>query len=167
MEIERRSASTGATLGFTTGENGNMENQSARSQHAGGKQFMESARGSIEGVGSTISESAAHSKEVIGAAAKAATNSAGADLQSLQADIDGLKDTVTKFMTQAAEQTAKSARKVSSDLADRGTAMASTATRQAKTFASEFESMVRRNPVGAIAGAVAIGVLIGALGRRS
>jgi ElaB/YqjD/DUF883 family membrane-anchored ribosome-binding protein len=31
---------------------------------------------------------------------------------------------------------------------------------------SEFESMVRRNPMGAMAGAVMVGILIGALGRR-
>ena len=45
--------------------------------------------------------------------------------------------------------------------------MASTATDQAKTFASEVESMARRNPIGAMAGAVMVGILIGMLGRRS
>jgi len=44
--------------------------------------------------------------------------------------------------------------------------MASAASDQAKSFASELENMARRNPLGAIAGAVAIGVLIGLLGRR-
>jgi hypothetical protein len=56
---------------------------------------------------------------------------------------------------------------VAGDLADRGSAMASSAQQQAKTFASELEGMARRNPIGALAGAVLIGVLIGALGRRS
>jgi len=45
--------------------------------------------------------------------------------------------------------------------------MASTAADQAKTFASELENMARRNPIGALAGAVVIGVMIGLLGRRS
>ena len=45
--------------------------------------------------------------------------------------------------------------------------MASTATDQAKTFASELESMARRNPIGAMAGAVMVGILIGMLGRRN
>jgi ElaB/YqjD/DUF883 family membrane-anchored ribosome-binding protein len=45
--------------------------------------------------------------------------------------------------------------------------MASTATEQAKTFASEVESMARRNPMGAIAGAVLVGIMIGLMGRRS
>jgi ElaB/YqjD/DUF883 family membrane-anchored ribosome-binding protein len=56
---------------------------------------------------------------------------------------------------------------VAGDLADRGSAMASTASEQAKTFASELEGMARRNPMGAIAGAVLIGIMIGVLGRRS
>lgn len=38
---------------------------------------------------------------------------------------------------------------------------------QAKTFAKELEGMARRNPLDALAGAVAIGVLIGVMGRRS
>jgi len=53
-----------------------------------------------------------------------------------------------------------------SGLADKGTQMVSTASGQVKTFGGEFESMVRRNPLGALAGAVAIGVLVGAMGRR-
>jgi ElaB/YqjD/DUF883 family membrane-anchored ribosome-binding protein len=46
-------------------------------------------------------------------------------------------------------------------------ALVSSAGDQAKTFASELETMARRNPLGTLAGAVAIGVLIGIMGRRS
>jgi len=155
-----------------------MENQGARSQFTGGSQFKENSRDSVEAAGAAISDSIARGKDAVGVAAKDAMKSAGSDLQSLQADINGLKDTVTKFMSEAAGQAAKSAREVSSsvttrvsdvagDLADRGSAMAATATEQAKTFASELESMARRNPIGAIAGAVLVGILIGVLGRRS
>jgi ElaB/YqjD/DUF883 family membrane-anchored ribosome-binding protein len=155
-----------------------MENKGPRSQFAGGSQFRENSRDSVEAAGAAISDSIARGKDAVGAAAKDTMKSAGSDLQSLQADINGLKDTVTKFMSEAAGQAAKSAREVSSsvtnrvsdvagDLADRGSAMASTATEQAKTFASELESMARRNPIGAIAGAVLVGILIGVLGRRS
>jgi ElaB/YqjD/DUF883 family membrane-anchored ribosome-binding protein len=56
---------------------------------------------------------------------------------------------------------------VASDLADRGSQYASSASDQAKTFATELESMARRNPLGALAGAVVIGVLIGVMGRRN
>jgi ElaB/YqjD/DUF883 family membrane-anchored ribosome-binding protein len=155
-----------------------MENQGARSQLAGGSQFKENSRNSNAATSAAISDSIARGKDAVGAAAKDAMNSAGSDLQSLQADFNGLKETVTKFMSEAAGQAAKTAGEVSSqvtsrvsdvagDLAHRGSAIASTATDQAKTFASELESMARRNPIGAIAGAVLVGVLIGVLGRRS
>ena len=52
-------------------------------------------------------------------------------------------------------------------LADKGMEFASTAGEQAKTFAAELEAMARRNPLGALAGALAIGFLIGVWGRRS
>ena len=54
-----------------------------------------------------------------------------------------------------------------SDLTNRGSQLASTAGDQAKTFAAELEGMARRNPLGALAGAVAIGVFIGVMGRRN
>jgi ElaB/YqjD/DUF883 family membrane-anchored ribosome-binding protein len=42
------------------------------------------------------------------------------------------------------------------------------ATHEVKTFASELEAMAKRNPLGSIAGAVVVGVLIGLLaGGRS
>jgi ElaB/YqjD/DUF883 family membrane-anchored ribosome-binding protein len=43
--------------------------------------------------------------------------------------------------------------------------MAGMATQQVKTFASELEAMAKRNPLGTIAGAVVVGVLIGLLAR--
>jgi ElaB/YqjD/DUF883 family membrane-anchored ribosome-binding protein len=141
---------------------------------AAGGQFKESAR---SGSGA-VSDSIARGREAIGGAASEAMNSAGSDLQSLRDDLNGLKETVTKFVAQASDEAAKSARDVAStvagqvsdvasDLADRGSQVASAATQQAKSFASELENMARRNPLGAIAGAVVVGVLIGMLGRRS
>jgi ElaB/YqjD/DUF883 family membrane-anchored ribosome-binding protein len=155
-------------------ENRHMESQGARSQFAGAS----NSRNPNEATSTAVSDSISRGKDAVGAAAKDAMNSAGPDLQSLQVDLNGLKETVTKFMSEAADQAAKTAREVSShvtsrvsdvagDLADRGSAMASTATEQAKTFASEVESMARRNPIGAIAGAVLVGIMIGVLGRRS
>jgi ElaB/YqjD/DUF883 family membrane-anchored ribosome-binding protein len=131
--------------------------------------------GGQSGSKSSISEE--RGKEAVGTAANNAMNSAGSDLQSLRNDLNSLKETVTKFVSQASSGAAKSAREVTSsvasqvggvahDLADRGADMASAATDQAKTFASEVENMARRNPLGAIAGAVVVGVLIGLMGRR-
>jgi ElaB/YqjD/DUF883 family membrane-anchored ribosome-binding protein len=85
---------------------------------------------------------------------------------------------VTKFISRTGNEAAKSAREittniagqvgsVASDIADKGANMATAATNQAKAFGTELENMARRNPLGAIAGAVIVGVLIGMMGRRS
>lgn len=52
-----------------------------------------------------------------------------------------------------------------SNAGDAASEMAETATQQVKTFASELDAMTKRNPLGTIAGAVVIGVLIGFLAR--
>jgi ElaB/YqjD/DUF883 family membrane-anchored ribosome-binding protein len=117
-------------------------------------------------------------KDAISDAANDAAKSSGSDLQAIQNDLNSLKETLSRFMSQAGTQAVKSARDATSnlagqvgdaasDLADRGSQLVSTAGDQAKTFASELESMARRNPLGTLAGAVAIGVLIGIMGRRS
>jgi ElaB/YqjD/DUF883 family membrane-anchored ribosome-binding protein len=159
-----------------------MEHSSARSESqsfaASGGQYKDAARGGAAGSAPSISESVTRGRDAIGTAANEAMNSAGSDLQSLRADLNSLRDTVAKFVAQAGSEAAKSAREVTSnvadqvggvasDLADRGAGMASAASDQAKSFASELEDMARRNPIGAIAGAVVIGVLIGLMGRRS
>jgi ElaB/YqjD/DUF883 family membrane-anchored ribosome-binding protein len=142
---------------------------------ASGGQFRDPSQ---SGSGPTVSESVARSKDAIGAAANDAMSSAGSDLQALRADLNSLKDTVMKFVSQAGGEAAKSAKEVTSsvtsqvggvatDLAGKGAEMASAASEQAKTFASELEGLARRNPLGAIAGAVVFGVLIGLMGRRN
>jgi ElaB/YqjD/DUF883 family membrane-anchored ribosome-binding protein len=152
-------------------------NTRSESQHFGGGQLKENARGSGASAPS-VSESVTRGKEAIGAAATDAMNSAGTDLQSLRSDLNSLKDTVAKFVSQAGGEAAKSAREVTSnlagqvgsvasDVAGKSAEMASAASDQAKTFASELEGMARRNPIGAIAGALLVGVLIGVMGRRS
>jgi ElaB/YqjD/DUF883 family membrane-anchored ribosome-binding protein len=144
---------------------------------ASASQLKENVRGSIASVGASVSDSVARGRDAIGAAAGDAVDAASGDLQSLKTDLNRLKDTVSTFMAQATQEATKSAREVSSnvvgrfgdvadDVARRSSAMASTATEQANSAVSEFESMVRRNPMGAMAGAVMVGILIGALGRR-
>jgi ElaB/YqjD/DUF883 family membrane-anchored ribosome-binding protein/uncharacterized protein YjbJ (UPF0337 family) len=156
-------------------KNPNGLRQEGHAFAASAGQFKENARNNP---GASASDSVARGKEAIGNAASEAMNSAGSDLDSLRSDLNNLKDTMTKFVSQAGGEAAKSAREVAnnvygqvnaaaSDLADRGAEMASTATAQAKSFATELENMTRRNPLGAIAGAVMVGVLIGMLGRRS
>ena len=101
-----------------------------------------------------------------------------ADLSALREDLNNLKETVANLVSKATADAAKSVREMTSnmtehvssmagDLAEKGSNAASAATNQAKTFAAEFESMARRNPLGALAGALFVGILIGMLGRRS
>ena len=110
---------------------------------------------------------------------------AASDLQAIRIDLNNLNDTLAKFMDQATHEAGRSAREVSasvsgrvrdavgeagdvaSSLADKGSQFASTAGDQAKTLAGEIEAMARRNPLGVLAGAVAIGFLIGVWRRRS
>jgi ElaB/YqjD/DUF883 family membrane-anchored ribosome-binding protein len=98
---------------------------------------------------------------------------AGADLKALQRDVSELKETVAKLVSRAGDEAAKSAREIAgqvstaaSDLAEKGANVASVATDQAKTLVTELENIARRNPLGALAGAVVIGVLIGMMRRR-
>jgi ElaB/YqjD/DUF883 family membrane-anchored ribosome-binding protein len=125
----------------------------------------------------TMTNSLARGKEAVGAAAGDATDEAGAEFKTLRDDLNNLTDTVMKFMSQAGSEAAKSAREITSnvagqvgsvvgEMADKGANVAAATTQQAKTFAAELENMARRNPLGAIAGAVMVGVLIGMMGRR-
>jgi ElaB/YqjD/DUF883 family membrane-anchored ribosome-binding protein len=138
---------------------------------ASGSQFKDTT---ANGVGDSINRG----KDAIADAVNDAAKLAGSDLQAIRNDLNNLKDTLSRFMSQASSEMVKSAREVTStvtgqvgdvasDLANRSTQLASSAGNQAKTFATELESMARRNPLGALAGAVAIGVLIGIMGRRS
>jgi ElaB/YqjD/DUF883 family membrane-anchored ribosome-binding protein len=52
-----------------------------------------------------------------------------------------------------------------SNVAEKGSEIATTASKQAKTFASELETLGRNNPIGAMAAAMMVGVLIGLIGR--
>jgi ElaB/YqjD/DUF883 family membrane-anchored ribosome-binding protein len=126
----------------------------------------------------SVSDSLNRGKDAIASAANDAVDSSGSDLQAIRNDLNNLKDTLSRFMSQASDEAVKTARQVTSnvagqvgdvagDLANRGSQLASSAGDQAKTFAAELESMARRNPLGALASAVAVGVLIGIMGRRS
>jgi ElaB/YqjD/DUF883 family membrane-anchored ribosome-binding protein len=153
-----------------------MDQRSSRPEgqsypNAGAGQFKEPKANSV---GDSINRG----KDAIASAANDATNSAGSDLQAIRNDLNNLKDTLSRFMSQASDEALKSARQVASnvagqvgdaasDLANRGSQLASSAGDQAKTFAHQLEGMARRNPLGALAGAVAVGVLIGIMGRRS
>jgi ElaB/YqjD/DUF883 family membrane-anchored ribosome-binding protein len=107
-------------------------------------------------------------KEGIANAASSLASNASYDLDGLRKDLDSLKDTVSKFVSQAGDVSSSVATKVgnaASSLAESGSDMASAATDQAKSFASELEGMGRRNPLGAMAAALLVGVMIGVISR--
>jgi ElaB/YqjD/DUF883 family membrane-anchored ribosome-binding protein len=135
-------------------------------------------RGGLSEADSPVLDSVARGKDAISAVTEEAMNSAKSDITALRADLNGLKDTVTKFISQVSNKAAKSAREVTSSMADqvgsvatnyadKGAEMTSAASEQAKTVTTELEGMARRNPLGTIAAAVLIGVFIGLLGRRN
>jgi ElaB/YqjD/DUF883 family membrane-anchored ribosome-binding protein len=98
------------------------------------------------------------------------------DLNRLRADFGSLKDSLARLLSQVGGEAAKSVRNVqqsvasqvgstASGIADAGSELASSAKAQAKTLASELEGIARRNPLGTIAGALVIGVIIGMMSR--
>ena len=108
-----------------------------------------------------------------GAAAKDAL---AEDMKRLQADLVTIKETLGKLMSESSGEVSKAARKVGvavgshagaavSSFAEAGADMATSATEQAKTFASELETMALKQPLAALAGALVVGVLIGLIPR--
>jgi ElaB/YqjD/DUF883 family membrane-anchored ribosome-binding protein len=122
----------------------------------------------------SVASSVSRGKEAVSAAASDAMDTAGADLKAMQSELSDVKKTVAKLVSRASDEAAKSAREITGqvgtaagDLAEKGANVASVATDQAKTLVTELENIARRNPLGALAGALVVGALIGIMGRRS
>jgi ElaB/YqjD/DUF883 family membrane-anchored ribosome-binding protein len=104
--------------------------------------------------------------------AEAARDSLAEDVSSLRADMTKLHDMLSNFVSEAGGQAARTARSVgqavasqvgstATGLASTSADIASSATDQLKTFATELEGIARKNPLGALAGALAVGIVIG------
>jgi ElaB/YqjD/DUF883 family membrane-anchored ribosome-binding protein len=108
-------------------------------------------------------------------------SSSSDDSNKLRTDLDSLKQQFTDFVSKAGSDAMKTARQTTNDVASqvqnkatdmanqvgsKASDLASAASEQAKTFASELERFGRGNPLGAIAGALLVGVVIGLIGRR-
>ena len=104
-----------------------------------------------------------------GRTAGSSASDINADLDTLRADFNALKDTVTNYVTKRSSDALDTAKKATSGVTDQightASGIANTASEQAKTFASELERMSRNNPLGALAGALLVGVVIGMIGR--
>jgi ElaB/YqjD/DUF883 family membrane-anchored ribosome-binding protein len=97
-------------------------------------------------------------------------------LSELRQDMASLKSTISRFASQASDDAAKSVRgagqslaaqvgSAASGVADMSTDLATSAKEHAKTFASELEGMAKRNPLGTLAGALVVGIVIGLMSR--
>jgi ElaB/YqjD/DUF883 family membrane-anchored ribosome-binding protein len=97
-------------------------------------------------------------------------------LSELRQDMASLKNTISRFASQAGDEAAKTVRGASqtlaaqvgnaaSGVADMSSDLATSAKEHAKTFASELEGMAKRNPLGTLAGALVVGVVIGLMSR--
>ena len=100
----------------------------------------------------------------------------GEALSQLSRDVASLKNTFALLASQAGGEAVKTMRNMSdtvatqvgdaaSGVADTGSDLANSASQHAKTFASELEAMARRNPLGTIAGTLALGVIVGMMSR--
>jgi len=98
------------------------------------------------------------------------------DMSKLRRDLANLKDTYLRLASQLGDEAAKTVRSTSQSMAsevgsvttsaaDAASELASATRERAKTFASELETMGRNNPLGTIAGALVVGVIIGLISR--
>ena len=98
------------------------------------------------------------------------------DVSSLRADMAKMHDILSRFVSEAGGHAARTARNVgqaigsqvsstASGLATTSAEVASSATEQFKTFATELEDTARKNPLGTLAGALAVGIIIGLIVR--
>ena len=82
----------------------------------GNKNAGSFAAASQSGDGDSVTGSLTRGKDAVGAAAADDMDSAGSDLKALRNDMNNLKDTVTKFVSQAGSEAAKSAREITSNV---------------------------------------------------
>src|SRR5262249_10088242 len=98
------------------------------------------------------------------------------DVQRLRRDVASLTDTLTRVASRLGDEAVKTVRDAGQSFSAQGGSaagavgdatsdLASSAKEHAKTFASELEGMARRNPLGTIAGALLVGVVIGMMSR--
>jgi ElaB/YqjD/DUF883 family membrane-anchored ribosome-binding protein len=144
----------------------------------GAESASASAGGQMKDWQRSGAEALSRGKEAASAAGAEAASSGASAVQSLRSEIKNIQDMVTRLAAQSGREAVDSARHaaaaaaervgdVAGDLARSSADAAAAATDRAKSVAGELEGMARRNPMGVIAGAVVIGVLIGVFGRRS
>ena len=161
----------------TDNRSGTMERQK-NEFGLGAEGASASAGGQMKDWQRSGAEALSRGKEAASAAGAEAGSSAASAVQSVRGEIKNIQDMVMRLAAQSGREAVGSARNaaaaaaervgdVAGDLARSSADAAAAATDRAKSVAGELEGMARRNPMGVIAGAVVIGVLIGVFGRRS
>jgi ElaB/YqjD/DUF883 family membrane-anchored ribosome-binding protein len=172
---------SGRTLSWPAGGTGNRSRTMERQKNdlgQGAESASASAGGPMKDWQGSGADALSRGKEAASVAGAGAASSAAAAVQSLRSEIRNIQDMVTRLAAQSGRETVESARSaaaaaaervgdVAGDLARSSADAAAAATDRAKALGGELEGMARRNPMGVIAGAVVIGVLIGVFGRRS
>ena len=161
----------------TDNRSGTMERQK-NEFGLGAEGASASAGGQMKDWQRSGAEALSRGKEAASAAGAEAASSGASAVQSLRSEIKNIQDMVTRLAAQSGREAVDSARHaaaaatervgdVAGALARSSADAAAAATDRAKSVTGELEGMARRNPMGVIAGAVVIGVLIGVFGRRS
>jgi ElaB/YqjD/DUF883 family membrane-anchored ribosome-binding protein len=98
------------------------------------------------------------------------------DISGLRPDVAKVRENLSNFVSEAGGHAAQVARNVghtvasqmgstASGIANTSSEFASSAAGQFRTVASGLEDLARKNPLGALAGALAVGVVIGLIVR--
>jgi ElaB/YqjD/DUF883 family membrane-anchored ribosome-binding protein len=128
------------------------------------------------GNGDSIAGAFDRGRTKIAESATAAGDDLAGDMKNLRADVAKMQETLMKFASEVGSHSSRTMSDVgqavagqvasaAGGIADAGAGMAASATAQAKTFASELESMARRNPLGTLAGTLMVGVVVGFISR--
>lgn len=127
------------------------------------------AQGHLESAREEAGEAFERGRSGIAQTAGKAGEDLSADVARLREDIAAIQGTLSKFASQAGGEALKSAQQMGSAMAshvgEAASEVATAAKEQAKTFASEIETMTRRNPLGAIGATLLVGVVIGMMSR--
>jgi hypothetical protein len=106
-----------------------------------------------------VADDVRRAKDNIAQAATDTRDELGDELRRLREDFASLKDTVLQLASAVGAEIGEAAGEI-------GDEVASSARRQTTTIAADLEDMTRRNPLGFMAGAFILGLLIGMLRSR-
>ena len=137
---------------------------------------VQNAGKSVDALKDKVGDALDRGKSGFADSAYAAGDSLKDDVTKLREDMAAIQKTLAKFASEAGNEAVKTAQNVGSAMASQvgdmanqvgetASEYAAAATQQAKTFASEIETMARKNPLGTIGATLVVGVIIGMMSR--